>query len=197
MWCLLSPREFFQLNEDRRFAMAIPVPSLRTFMSRTAHRYLNSALRLPGVRSKNKFDAQPAEPIEGETLGPVNDAPQVASNDSPEVLEPSTQSPVQDDTIDSTEGDGDSDEKPTPEDQGSTEDNSPTSLADILANPLPPELSVDNMLSQTLGNIFQKKVTKDSNLQALLDGRDDVDMRDLATELKEFADEIGATRKSD
>ena len=177
--------------------MAILGQSLRTFMARTADRYQSSGLRLPGVRSKDEVDAQPVKALEAEDLGPVNDAPQVASHDSPEVREQSTQSRIVDEAIDSTEGDGDSDEKPTLEDQGSTEDSSPTNLAEDLANPLPAPLSVDNMISDTLGNIFQKKVTKDSKLQALLDGHDDIDMRDLATELREFANEIGATRKPD
>lgn len=93
----------------------------------------------------------------------------------------------------SSDPEGDSDDESAAESQRPPEDHKPSSLADLLANPLPPALSVDNLISETLGNIFQKKVTKDHSILALLDDREEIDMRDLADELREFAIAIGAT----
>jgi hypothetical protein len=94
----------------------------------------------------------------------------------------------------SSETESDSDDEPLAEAEKATAETPAASLAEILANPLPPALSVDSLISETLGNIFQKKVTKDHSIQALLEGREEMRMRDLADELREFAIEIGAIK---
>ena len=53
------------------------------------------------------------------------------------------------------------------------------------------------MIAHSLGNIFQKKVVKDPIYQALLDRHPDMDMQALADDLREFAENIGASKKSE
>ena len=84
----------------------------------------------------------------------------------------------------------------SPADQLESPDEGPgSSLAGILRNaPPPPAVSVDNLISDSLGSIFQKRVSKDPTFRALLDGQEEIDMRALASELKQFAIEIGASK---
>ena len=183
-------------------------------------------MNIPGRSLKffmdgNKLRAHSAE-ADAEELKQDDDAEQATSHGLPEDQESSTRSPLEIDSIVRPEGvrpEGGAAHEPSespspsfsemlsepegdPEDEAnavtheSPEDNVP-SLAEVLANPLPPELSVDHMLSETLGNIFKKRVTKDPNMKALLDLHGDVNMRDLAAELKEFADKIGASDNRD
>ncbi|MBC8281828.1 MAG: hypothetical protein H8E48_13670 [Chloroflexi bacterium] len=65
------------------------------------------------------------------------------------------------------------------------------------AAPEPPPISVDSLISNSMGNIFQKKATKDPILKALLDRHSDEDMQELADDLREFAEDIGASDKSE
>ncbi|MBT98532.1 MAG: hypothetical protein CL902_07885 [Dehalococcoidia bacterium] len=60
-----------------------------------------------------------------------------------------------------------------------------------------PPISVDSMISNSMGNIFQKKVTKDPILKSLLDRHPDEDMQEQANDLREFAEDIGASDKSE
>ena len=53
------------------------------------------------------------------------------------------------------------------------------------------------MIANSLGNIFQKKVVEDRIYQALLDRHPDMDMQTLADDLREFAENIGASEKSE
>lgn len=61
--------------------------------------------------------------------------------------------------------------------------------------PAEPPVTVDSLISNSMGNIFQKKVTKDPLLQALLDRHPDEDMRSLAEDLRAFSEDIGASEK--
>jgi len=190
--------------------MTIPGRSLKFFMALAANGYH----RLPGTETKLRSLNTEAD---AEELKQDDDAEQATSHGLPEDQESSTQSPLEIDSIVRPEGgaahepsespspsfsemlsepEGNPDDEANAVTQESPEDNAP-SLAEILANPLPPELSVDHMLSETLGNIFQKRVTKDPNMKALLDLHGDINMRDLAAELKEFANEIGASDNRD
>tara|TARA_B110000196_G_scaffold268175_1_gene242175 strand:- start:73 stop:639 length:567 start_codon:yes stop_codon:yes gene_type:complete len=60
-----------------------------------------------------------------------------------------------------------------------------------------PTISVDSMVANSLGNIFQKKVVKDPIYQALLDRHPNMDMQTLADDLREFSEYIGASEKSE
>ena len=53
------------------------------------------------------------------------------------------------------------------------------------------------MITNSLGNIFQNKVVKDPIYQALLDRHPYMDMQTLADDLREFAENIGASEKSE
>ena len=53
------------------------------------------------------------------------------------------------------------------------------------------------MIANSLGNIFQKKVAKDPIYQALIDRPSDMAMQTLADDLREFAANIGASKKSE
>ena len=99
--------------------------------------------------------------------------------------------PLDSPSLSSVELPGESEES-TEDGQKSVEEKPAPSLADILVNPA---LSVDNLISKSLGNIFQKKVTKDPVMRSLLDLHGKVDMRELAVELSDFAIEIGASKK--
>ncbi len=180
---------------------------LGSFMSRTIK---NSGIGLPGARSKRGKAGPEAPRTEPPDID--YDVEQSASHVSPVInIESKTPSPfesategqaeieaVQEPLESPTTSLGDSNNGPEEESAedipGVSEDNPPPSLADILADPLPPELSVDNLISTNIGNIFQKSVVKDSHMQALLDRHDKVDMRELVAELREFADEIGANK---
>ena len=193
--------------------MAIPRPSLRSSMSRAAQREQKIGLLLTGVRTKHQ--PQITEASGAETLDQDNQSEQVAALISREDRESSTQSRFENDSMDGTEveaadepsesptpssselsgePEGESNDESTAQAQGPPGDKESNSLADILANPLPPAPSVDNIISDTLGNIFQKKVTRDPIMQALLDQHDKVGMSELAAELREFADEIRASK---
>ncbi len=195
--------------------MAIPVRSLRSLASRAARRYQDSGLRLPGTKSTPKIDLPAAEAPEADILDTTNSADEAASNDPQQALGATSQSPSADGLQDRTEGkvtdgpsvstsvstveppsapESDSIDEPSAEAQGATEENTATSLADILANPPPLVPSVDNLISKSIGNIFQKKSTKDRFTQVLLDGCEEIEMRDLADELREFAVAIGAAK---
>ncbi len=55
-------------------------------------------------------------------------------------------------------------------------------------------MSVEDKLSETLSDIFQKKVVQDPLMKALLEIHGEVDIRKLAAELGEFAADIGASK---
>ncbi len=55
-------------------------------------------------------------------------------------------------------------------------------------------MSVEDKLSETLNDIFQKKVVHDPLMKALLEIHGEVDILKLATELGEFASDIGASK---
>jgi len=78
-------------------------------------------------------------------------------------------------------------EQLTAESQGLPEDpaNSPREAS-------PDLMSVEDKLSESLKDIFQKKVVSDPLMKALLEIHGDVDIRRLAAELGEFATNIGA-----
>ncbi len=186
--------------------------SIGSFMSRTIKRYHNSGIWLPGTRLKRGVET--AEASLTEDLDIDNNVEQGTLPVSAVDVESGTPSPFESAPVDQAEieagqepveslatslgepGNG-SEEESSEEITAAPDDNPPPSLADILANPLPPELSVDNLISESLGNIFQKQVTKDPAMRALLDRLGEVDMRDLAAELKEFAVEIGASEEAE
>ena len=126
-----------------------------------------------------------------------NDTEQTDSLDIPVAEDAATESAgTTESPMENTPGDGSSQPAagPSAESQGPTEAQAPPTLAEILQTPLPPPVSVDNMIAESLGNVFQKKVVKDPALRALIDGQEDLDMRELAAELKRFAIEIGASK---
>ncbi len=56
-------------------------------------------------------------------------------------------------------------------------------------------LNVQDRLSATLEDIFHKKVVTDPLLKALLEKHGDVDLKQLASELNEFSNGLGANRQ--
>lgn len=200
--------------------MATPGRSLILFVARAAQRYQNSGLWLPGTKTKHGERTTDKSNSEISSTKPnrIDDTLQADSMNLSEVGESPTRSALENGSADGTEGEvvqepsespspsfseslsnrgGDPNDEPNGESQGSPEENSTSSQAKILANPVPPVTSVGNLVPDTIGNIFQKKVTKNLMTQALLDGHDEIDLRKLADELKEFAIEIGARKKAD
>ena len=186
--------------------MAITGRSIRSLVTRAARRYHHSGLWLPGTKGKRAAAAG----ADSATMVPDDhdDVVQTAPTEIGDNLAPSAETRSTDTgayelsdspSLASIELPGETDANPVDEtiedDQESAEANTVPSLADILANPLPPALSVDNLISESLGNIFQKNVAKDPVMRSLLDLHGEVDMRDLAAELKEFAIEIGASKE--
>ena len=195
--------------------MAISGKIIRSVVSNAANRYHTSGLSLPGSKTKTvpvTKDADIAADLEES-----NDAGLAVSHNQLEDRESPTMPPLENNPVgrsgdenthepsesptpllselpnESKEG---SNEKSTTEPELPPEENAASSLADILSNPPPPPLNVDNMISDSLGNIFQKTAVKDPILKAMLDQLAHVDMRDLADKLKEFADEM-ARRKQE
>ncbi len=200
--------------------MATPGRSLILFVARAAQRYQNSGLWLPGTKTKHgerTTDKSNSE-IPSTIPNRIDDTLQADSMNLSEVGESPTRSALENGFANDTEGEvvqepsespspslseslsnrgGDPNDESNGETQGSPEENSTSSQAKILANPVPPVNSVGNLVPDTIGNIFQKKVTKNLMTQALLDGHDEIDLRKLADELREFAIEIGARKKAD
>ncbi len=58
----------------------------------------------------------------------------------------------------------------------------------------PKPMSVEDKLNESLKDIFQKKVVSDPLMKALLEIHGEVDIRQLATDLGEFANNIGAKK---
>ena len=56
-------------------------------------------------------------------------------------------------------------------------------------------LNVQDRLASTLEDIFHKKVVTDPLVKALLDKHGDVDLKQLASELSEFSNGIGANQR--
>jgi len=82
-----------------------------------------------------------------------------------------------------------------PEDQLTTETQGvPEDLSGSSRDALSDLMSVEDKLSETLNEIFQKKVVKDPLMKALLEIHGEVDVRKLAAELGEFATDIGASK---
>lgn len=188
--------------------MAILGLPLRKLMSRAARRYHNSGLLLPGTKGKRAAaavadstsirpddhdDVVPAAPTEisGESIPATETRTDDAGADEP------SDSPSPSSVESTGQTDGRSDDESMEDTQGSVEKKAGPSLADILANPLPPVPSVDKLISESLGNIFQKKATKNPAMRSLLDLHGELDMRELAAELKEFAIEIGASKEAE
>ncbi|MCI0801332.1 MAG: hypothetical protein J4N85_05040 [Chloroflexi bacterium] len=193
--------------------MAFPGRPFRSFVSRVVRRRRVSDSLTHAAN--DEFETITTDGFRAETPEQDIAAEQIVPQDSSEDGRTLTQSAAENDHLGRTEGaaadelsessspslsepssnpEGDSNDESAAESQGSPESHTTSSLAEILANPLPPELSVDNLISQSLGNIFQNKVTKDPHMKALLDLQIDIDMRELAVELKEFANEIGASK---
>ena len=200
--------------------MATPGRSLILFVARAAQRYQNSGLWLPGTKTKHGERTTDKSNSEISSTMPnrIDDTLQADSMNLSEVGESPTRSALENGSADGTEGEvvqepsespspslseslsnrgGDTNDESNGETQGSPEENSTSSQAKILANPVPPVTSVGNLVPNTIGDIFQKKVTKNLMTQALLDGHDEIDLRKLADELREFAIEIGARKKAD
>ena len=178
--------------------MAIPGLPFRTLMTRAARRYHNSSLWLPGT--KGRLEVAAAE--DSTNVGPSghDDVVEAAPVEISGNLNAATETPFDDagivepldsPSLSSVELPGESEES-TEDSQKSVEEKPAPSLADILVNPA---LTVDNLISKSLGNIFQKKATRDPVMRSLLDLHDEVDMRELAVELSDFAIEIGASKK--
>ena len=192
--------------------MAFPGRPFRSFVSRVIRRRRVSDSLTHAAN--DEFETITTDVFRAETPEQDIAAEQIVPQDSSEDGRTLTQSAAENDHLGRTEGaaadelsessspslsepssnpEGDSNDESAAESQGSPESHTTSSIAEILANPLPPELSVDNLISQSLGNIFQKKVTKYPQMKALLDLQIDIDMRELAVELKEFANRIGAS----
>ena len=58
-------------------------------------------------------------------------------------------------------------------------------------------LNVQDRLSATLEDIFHKKVVTDPLLKALLKKHGDVDLKQLASELNEFSNGLGANQREE
>ena len=58
-------------------------------------------------------------------------------------------------------------------------------------------LNVQDRLSATLEDIFHKKVVTDPLLKALLEKHGDVDLKELASELNEFSNGLGANKRKE
>ncbi len=200
--------------------MATPGRSLILFVARAAQRYQNSGLWLPGTKTKHGEQTTDKSNSEISSTKPnrIDDTLQADSMNLSEVGESPTRSALENGSANDTEGEvvqepsespspslseslsnrgGDPNDESNGETQGSPEENSTSSQAKIMANPVPPVKGVGNLVPDTIGNIFQKKVTKNLMTQALLDGHDEIDLRKLADELREFAIEIGARKKAD
>ena len=188
--------------------MAILGLPFRTLMTRAARRYHNSGLWLPGTKGKPAAAAE-ASSSNGEPNRP-DDVVQTAPLMISEEAAPEGETRFEDDgsfdlsglaslsSIESPgEPGGESGDEPMVDDPEPKEEDAGASLAEILANPLPPALNVDNLISESLGNIFQKKGTKDPVMRSLLDLHGNVDMQELAVELKRFAIEIGASKETE
>ena len=203
--------------------MAISGHSMRSLMSRAVYRYRNSGWWLPGTIIKLKssavvnFQTEDSDPTDDVKPNP----PDHTTGDQAKTMESSSEDdstnhvedhavhgsseqsspPTSDLSIvptnvaanveDSAPGDA-----PIAESEKLPEEIPSSTLSDVLLNPPPAAPSVDNLISESLGNIFQKKTVKNPELGALLALHGDSDIRESAKELKEFAAEIGAGKNT-
>ena len=140
-----------------------------------------------------------------------NDTEQAASPGSSEEGEASTRFPLGSESLEGREGEAAYGSSETsspplspahidyhagPEDQLKTETQGlPEGLADSPREASSGLINVQDRISETLKDIFDKKVEKDPLLKALLEIHGEVDLRKLAAELGDFAVDIGARKR--
>ena len=77
-------------------------------------------------------------------------------------------------------------------DPNESQENSPAEHIKDEQTPSTKPIEVPDSLSETLSEVFQKRRTRDPLVQALLDEHGQVDIQDLASDLRKLADELGA-----
>ena len=167
-------------------------------------------VRSPEEGTDDEFEALAADVFGISKLSQDSDAEQAASPHSSEEGEASTSLPRGSESLDRREsqaanGSPESSSPPLspahvdyhakPEDQLTTESQGlPEDLADSPGKASLDLMSVEDRLTESLKDIFQKKVVKDPLMKALLEIHGEVDIRKLASELGEFAADIGASK---
>lgn len=91
-----------------------------------------------------------------------------------------------------TESELESEEEPMSTDPNESQENSPAEPIKDEQTPSTKPIDVPGSLSETLSEVFQKRITRDPLVQALLDEHGQVDIQDLASDLRKLADELGA-----
>ena len=161
--------------------------------------------------TEDEFDALASDVFGTSAPSQDNDGEQAASPDSSEEVEASTRIPPGSESLDSIEDKtaNGSPETSSPslsrapidydaesEDQSTTETKElPEDQASAPRVASSNVINVQDRISETLEDIFQKKVVTNPLLKALLEMHDTVDLRELAAELGEFAINIGASKR--
>ena len=160
--------------------------------------------------TENPLDALARDVFATSEPSQDNDGEQAASPGSSEEGEASTRLPLGGASSDRREGEAahGSPERSSPplsqahidyhskpEDQLMTETQGlPENLGDSPREASPNLISVQDKISETIEDIFQKKVVGDPMVKSLLEVHGAVDLRKLAAELAEFATSIGASK---
>ena len=85
-------------------------------------------------------------------------------------------------------------EEPMSNDAIENQENSPAEPVKDEQTPSPEPVAAPTSLSVTLDEVFQKRKTRDPLIQALLDEHGEVDVQDLASDLRKLAGEFGVGR---
>lgn len=161
--------------------------------------------------TENQLDALAEDVVGTSEPSQDNDAEQAPSAGSSEEGEASTRFPVGSPSLDRREGEAAPGSPETsspplsqahidyhskPEDQITTEtqEGSHENLADSPQGASPDLIRVQDTISDVIDDIFQKKVVGNPLVKSLLEMHGEVDLRKLATELGEFAINIGASK---